>query len=397
MHSGNGYCGHFFPISAPAQIAALCLVFTFAAHGQAPVAEQQKNVPTAQSSKHNDARADRSSVKVEPIKEDEFRRRFEGKTLYLRGGYFENELHFDVNGHLEGTSPQLPYTLSMIEVSKVRLSRHKVEIDGIRYGLHFLEEGSGEDPIAASDKVRITPKKKTLKVFIERAEVEKAKKKSKSAKDDMPVPTAAAQTADASLKPAAEPEAASVMTQARVNEHLRAALDSVFSPGLDERMIASLPDYWRLYYQALAAKSAYKPSDPSVLHQNAVDQKARLLTNFEPPSNDFAQEAGVAGVAQYHVVVDADGKPGEIAVGRPIGFGLDENAVASIRKATFSPAMKGGKPVPVVVDLFVQFRIFSKRTEASSATEAASAAANPSEGPSLPGPYSAEQPASKAQ
>jgi TonB family protein len=162
-------------------------------------------------------------------------------------------------------------------------------------------------------------------------------------------------------------------------------------------MIASLPDYWRLYYQARAAKSTYKPSDPSVLRQGNVDQKARLLTNFEAPSNDFAQAAGVVGVAQYQVVVGADGKPGEIVVARPIGFGLDENAVASIRKATFSPAIKDGKPVPVLLDLSVQFRIYSQRTGSARADEAASATNSEPEGASLPGPYSATQPASKPQ
>jgi TonB family protein len=147
----------------------------------------------------------------------------------------------------------------------------------------------------------------------------------------------------------------------------------------------------------VTSKSTYKPRDRSVLRQGEVDQKARLLTKFEPPSNDFAQAAGVAGVAQYHVVVDADGKPGEIAVGRPIGFGLDENAVASIRKASFSPAMKDGKPVPVVLDLFVQFRIYSKRTASADADQATSAAADEPEAPTLPGPYSANQPATKRQ
>lgn len=389
MHSGNSHCGYFSPRSAPAHIAALCFVMTFAAHGQTPLVAQQKVQPV-QTSRHNETRNDRPALKAEPIKEDELRRKFEGKTLYLRGGYFEDELRFDVNGHLEGSAKQLPYTLSMVEVNKVHLSKHRVELDGIRYGVHFLEDRNVEDPIAASDKVRITPKKKTLKVFIERAEVVKPKKSSKSSKGDLPAAGAPANAANA-------PDAAYVMTQAHANELLRTALDSVFSPGMDERMIASLPDYWRLYYQALAAKSTYKPSDPSVLHQNAVDQKARLLTNFEPPSNDFAQAAGVAGVAQYHVVVGADGKPGEIAVGRPIGFGLDENAVASIRKAAFSPAMKDGKPVPVVLDLFVQFRIFSERTGGAGAAEAASAASNQANKPSLPGPYSAGEPASKPQ
>ncbi len=123
-----------------------------------------------------------------------------------------------------------------------------------------------------------------------------------------------------------------------------------------------MPKFWKLYYQAAEAKTDYQPADPAVMRQTNVDQKAKLLTNFEPDSNEYAQAAGVAGMALYHVVVGADGKPEEIAVARPIGFGLDENAVASIRKASFSPAMKDGKPVAVLLDLVVQFRIYSKRT-----------------------------------
>jgi hypothetical protein len=74
-------------------------------------------------------------------------------------------------------------------------------------------------------------------------------------------------------------------------------------------------------------------------------------------------------------------------VGRPIGFGLDENAVEAIRKASFEPATKGGKPVPVLLDLVVQFRLFSNRT--------ATAAAQPNTGQgsssTLPGPYSVQE------
>ena len=76
-----------------------------------------------------------------------------------------------------------------------------------------------------------------------------------------------------------------------------------------------------------------------------------LLTKFEPDSNEFAQASGVAGMALYHAVIGPDGKAAEVAVARPIGFGLDENAVAAIRKASFQPAIKDGKPVPVLLDL----------------------------------------------
>jgi TonB family protein len=91
----------------------------------------------------------------------------------------------------------------------------------------------------------------------------------------------------------------------------------------------------------------------------------------------------------YHVVIGADGTPGEIAVARPIGFGLDENAVEAIRTAKFEPAIKDGKPVPVMLDLVVQFRIYSKRTAAGGSSVQVSDKP-PSQ--TLPGPYSAQQP-----
>ena len=166
---------------------------------------------------------------------------------------------------------------------------------------------------------------------------------------------------------------------------LRDALGNVFANGLDQRMIAAMPAFWKLYYQAVDSHSDYRPSDPGVLRQSDVDQKAKLLITIEPPSNEYAQNGGVAGMALYHAVIGADGKPQEIAVDRPIGFGLDENAVDTISNASFQPAIKDGKPVPVLLDLLVQFRIYSKRTAVEGDTETAGKPA----GTILPGPYSA--------
>jgi TonB family protein len=191
-------------------------------------------------------------------------------------------------------------------------------------------------------------------------------------------------------RPADPSSVTTTTSQAHANKLLRDALDAAFAPGLDDRMMAAMPDFWKLYYQAAAAKSDYRPTDPSILRQSTVDQKAQLLTSFEPDSNDFAQAAGVAGMALYHTIIGPDGKPGDIAVARPIGFGLDENAVAAIRKAKFSPAVKDGKPVPVMLDLVVQFRIFSKRTAVQSQPETADKE-KPAE-PVLPGPYSVAHP-----
>jgi outer membrane biosynthesis protein TonB len=350
---------------------------------------------------------DAKQIQGSAITEEEVRQLLAGKTLYLRGGYLDNSLSFDEHGKLIGHSPQGSYTLSLIQIDKVHLSKHKVELTGVRYGLHFLGARSDEDPNKAVDRVRITPKKKVLKISIDRELVVTPKKKKQKKGEEVnaantaaDVPTTSAnektdaEQAKAEMNTAPEAErpvdAASVTTTtspAHAAHLLRDAIDHIFSQGLDERMIAAMPSFWKLYYQAAANQTDYRPSDPAIYRQNTVDLKARLLSTFEPPSNEYAQAGGVAGMALYHAVIGADGKPQEIVVGRPIGFGLDENAADTIRKASFQPAMKDGKPVPVVLDLVVQFRIYSKRTDQSAKSDTEESAS----GPKLPGPYSVTQ------
>ena len=352
------------------------------------------------------------------ISEEELRRLLVGKELFLRGGYLDNTLSFNEHGQLIGHSPQGSYTLSGIQINKVRLAKHKVELEGDRYGLHFLGALPYEDPTKAVDRVNITPKKKFVRITIDRELVvkpkeqkEKRKPAGTSAKSASPAPPPGAPTAAAPSEPA-QPEQASeageaqteiaaalpaerpadaksvttTTSPAHANQVLKDALDNIFAQGFDTRMMASMPGFWKLYYEAAAEKTDYRPKDPAVLRQNMVDKKARLVSTFEPASNQFAQDYGVAGMCSYHVVIGADGKPGEIAVARPIGFGLDESAVDSIRKATFEPAIYDDKPVPVMLDLIFQFRIYSKRTAKAGEPEASEKPAEPS----LPGPYSVQ-------
>jgi hypothetical protein len=354
------------------------------------------------------------------ITEEELKQLLVGKPLYLRGGYLDNNLSFNEHGGLTGHSPQGSYTLSAVEIDKVRLTKHKVELTGARYGLHFLGALPYEDPTKSMDRVKITPKKKVLKITIDRELVvtpKKKKDKDKGKKDKAEVWSRKGPSADSSVAAAPQPELSEAeqtkaeiaaapaeerpadpgsvtrtISPAHATKLLKDALDKIFAQGFDERMMASMPDFWKLYYQAVAAKADYRPKDPAVLRQNTVDKKARLVSTFEPESNEYAQANAVAGMALYHTVIGADGKPGEIAVGRPIGFGLDENAVEAIRKATFTPAVKDGKNVPVLLDLVVQFRIFSKRTAVTNKPEpeANPEAAKPETvvKPALPGPYS---------
>jgi hypothetical protein len=365
------------------------------------------------------------------VTDEEIKQLLVGKTLYLRGGYLDDNLSFNEHGVLVSHSPKGSYTLCGVEIDKVRLTKHKLELEGARYGLHFLGALPFEDPSTAADRVKITPKKKMLRITIDRESIVKPKQQKKEKKGKpapaKPAPAPAtpavatpASTAAATPAPAAQPasateepevsdadqakaeiaaappeerpvDPASITTTtspAHATGLLNDALDKIFAHGLDDRMMASMPGFWQLYYQAAADKTDYRPKDPSVLRQNTVDTKAKILSVSEPDSNEFAQANGVAGMALYHAVIGVDGKPGEIAVARPIGFGLDENAVDAIRKATFQPAIKDGKPVPVMLDLNIQFRIFSKRTAVAAKPEEPN---KPPE-PTLPGPYSVQHP-----
>ena len=82
---------------------------------------------------------------VHAIKEDDLKPQFVGKTLYLRGEYVDDRLHFNEQGQLIGSSPKASYTLAMVQINKIDLGKHKLELQGIRYGLHFIGAEPTED------------------------------------------------------------------------------------------------------------------------------------------------------------------------------------------------------------------------------------------------------------
>jgi TonB family protein len=391
MHSPDchKYSSPLLSNAALGVIAVLVFTLGAVAQSQQPNSQPASNSPSARSTAPS-AAAPKIPPEVHATTEDELKPQLLGKTFYLRGLYSDDDLHFDTQGNLSASSPKSSFTLAVIQIDKIGLSKHKLEVHGLRYGLRIREQGPTGDPLVTWDKIRITPKKKSVKITIDRAQAVKPKRKSRSRKSER---NEAAEAAAAEAAMSSAPDGP--VTQARANEMFKEAIGRVFSQRMDERMIAELPDYWKPYFQT--GKADDRSRDPSILRQTAVDRKAVLLTRFVPPSSDLAQAAGVSGVAMYHVVVSPDGKPEEIAVGHPIGFGLDENAVDSIRKASFQPALKGGKPVQVAVDLMVEFRIFSKRTDVAASPDTTAAIADPHGTTSLPGPYSANPPPKQPQ
>jgi protein TonB len=78
----------------------------------------------------------------------------------------------------------------------------------------------------------------------------------------------------------------------------------------------------------------------------------------EPEFSEEARKAKVAGIVLVSLIVDNQGKPQSVHVIRGIGMGLDEKAVEAVRQYKFKPAMENGHPVPVQMDVQVDFQIF---------------------------------------
>ena len=76
----------------------------------------------------------------------------------------------------------------------------------------------------------------------------------------------------------------------------------------------------------------------------------------DPQYSEKARKAHYEGAVVLWLVVDADGLPQKIRVQRSLGMGLDEEAVKALRQWRFQPAEKDGKPVPVMINVEVNFR-----------------------------------------
>jgi TonB family protein len=71
-----------------------------------------------------------------------------------------------------------------------------------------------------------------------------------------------------------------------------------------------------------------------------------------------ARKAKVEGVCIVSLVVDAQGNPQNPRIVRSLGYGLDDRALEAVKKYRFKPAMKGKLPVPVMVTVEINFRLY---------------------------------------
>jgi len=255
---------------------------------------------------------------------DQLRDRLVGKPLFLRGQWSNDRLAFKADGTLHGKSHTLPLTLSGFNVESIDMKGSKLLLEGHRAGIEY--QNGIPMRVAISDGLSDSPHFRKMTILI-----------------DAP--------AGGDLEP---------------------TLHAIFFDGQTETP-PSLPISWQPYAQGhpfflsstATQQDTSSPSDrPSnTAHAEAVNVgpgivPPKLTHMVDPRFNNTVRSMRFSGETVIALVVDTTGKPQDIFIRKPIGLGMDEEALQAVSQYVFQPATRDGTPVAVKIDVAVNFQIF---------------------------------------
>jgi hypothetical protein len=245
-----------------------------------------------------------------------------GKTVFLRGMEAGDKLVFDAEGKEEGSYQPGPFAYSAIKVNKVHLSHAQFEIDGER-GVLVLHAKS--NTLLLSD-AQYLPLHEKVKILI--------------------------------ALDAAHPEA------------LDAAIEKIFTFSAADIVggLSPVAEKIALYSLGADAPSAVKTETPYKQGMAGLSMP-RLVHSVVPEFTNEARANKVGGLFVLSMIVDTIGRPEHIRIvhsladgglksNRPLDDGLEFNAVKTVSQYRFDPARLHGTPVPVAINVEVNFRIY---------------------------------------
>jgi bla regulator protein BlaR1 len=110
--------------------------------------------------------------------------------------------------------------------------------------------------------------------------------------------------------------------------------------------------------QVGSASSPTGVAPPRIYHVGGDVSAPKLIFAPDPQFSAEAKRAKYQGVCVISTIVDAKGNPQRVQVVRHLGKGLDQKAVEAVKQYRFKPAMLHEKPVPVEVNIEVNFRLY---------------------------------------
>jgi len=84
-----------------------------------------------------------------------------------------------------------------------------------------------------------------------------------------------------------------------------------------------------------------------------------LVREYKPNYTEEARRRKIQGVVELDAVVLADGTVGDVVVSKSLDkeYGLDDEAVKTMKKWLFKPGTKDGKPVAVRISVEMSFTL----------------------------------------
>ena len=120
------------------------------------------------------------------------------------------------------------------------------------------------------------------------------------------------------------------------------------APTLIDKLDTPAPD------DSLGLNSVDFKTEPGV-----IEPKVKFLAEKKYP--EAASKAGKEGEVLLQVTIDEKGIPRDIVALTKIGFGFEAAAIEMLRKSTFRPATKAGKPISLQVQIPVIFTLKDKK------------------------------------
>lgn len=236
-----------------------------------------------------------------------------GKPLFLRGFWASDSLKFNAVGQPDTPVQTLPFTESGIDVRAVHMENGSLVIEGQRMALVFLP----------NEQIRRVAAKTDQYSGAIRLEI-----------------------------------------QGDASGDYGKALETIFASDLAD-LTPSLPPYWQSYAAKHFAGANGQPTlrqdvsaaagEEKAMHVGGEVQPPTLLRTYNPKFTELATAQKFNGDVKLYLWFNSDGTVSHVSVAKPAGLGLDEAAIAAVKKYQFAPATRGGDAVTVDLYLNVSF------------------------------------------
>lgn len=271
-------------------------------------------------------------VAYDKISDQELQNEYGGKVLTLRQPFWGSRLHFDSTGGLVDSGSIASWTVGgQVRVREIDLKDGLLRIHGQRLFLFY-------DPDSKSLRDAGTLEKE-----------DPAKKYFRKKIDEW---ATSAGKVEIELE-AGQPEP----TMADVTRSMNAVF---LAPG--EVLSDAAPVFWKKWLEPQSGPSNDTPKpDESKKGAYRVGKEVsapRVKYEPDPGYSEVARQAKYQGTSVLWLIIGIDGLPREISITKPLGMGLDEEAVRAVSTWKFEPAKKNGTPVPVMINVEINFRLY---------------------------------------